>query len=482
MVKIINDIEITEVKINDPFTEPSSAVSQVGLGRKLYIESYGCQMNFSDSEIVTSIMNKAGFETTSQINEADVIFINTCSIRERAEQTIRNRLVHFNGLKKKKPDLTVGVLGCMAERLKDKFLDEEKMVDIVVGPDAYRDLPVLVGKAENGQKAVNTLLSREETYADISPVRIDSNGVSAFISIMRGCDNMCSFCVVPFTRGRERSRDPGSIVNEAKDLFCQGYREVTLLGQNVDSYRWTTLKDNSPEENPVQDKVNFAGLLALVAQIHADLRVRFSTSHPKDITDEVLVTMSRFENICKNIHLPAQSGSSAVLERMNRNYDREWYLGRVNAIRSILGSDCGLSSDFISGFCDEKDEEHLETLSLMDQASFDFSFMFAYSERPGTPAAKKMKDNVPDEKKKKRLQEIIDKQNHISLLRNRNDIGKNFKVLVEGYSKRSKDYLQGRNSANKVVIFPKGDVTKGSYVNIKIKDCTSATLYGEVTG
>jgi tRNA-2-methylthio-N6-dimethylallyladenosine synthase len=479
---LINDIDIinlnsydSEARNTTSLKNPSSKI------KKFYIESYGCQMNFSDSEIVTSIMKKDGFENTSSVYEADVIFINTCSIRERAEQTVRNRLVHFNGIKKKKPGLTIGVLGCLAERLKNKFLEEEKIVDIVVGPDAYRDLPGLVQKAESGQKAVNTYLSREETYADISPVRIDSNGVSAFISIMRGCDNMCSFCVVPFTRGRERSRDPQSIVQEAKDLFNQGYREVTLLGQNVDSYKWIPKNENSIIDNS-DHTVNFSVLLSMVAQIHHDLRVRFSTSHPKDITDEVLHTMAGYENICRNIHLPAQSGSSAVLERMNRTYDREWYLERVKAIRSILGEDCGLSSDFISGFCDETEKEHMETLSLMDAVRFDFSFMFAYSERPGTPAAKKMKDNIPDWIKKKRLQEVIDKQNQLSLERNRKDLDKTFKVLVEGFSKRSKNHLQGRNSGNKVVIFPKGNVLKGTYVNVKIRDCTSATLTGEVVG
>ncbi len=452
-----------------------------GKKKKLYIESYGCQMNFSDSEIVTSIMIREGFETTSQIENADLILINTCSIRDKAEQTVRNRLTQFNAVKKKNPALTVGVLGCMAERLKKKLLEEEKIVDIVVGPDAYRDLPNLVTKAEEGQKAVNTFLSREETYADISPVRLDSNGVTAFISIMRGCDNMCSFCVVPFTRGRERSRDPQSIIAEAKQLFDQGFREVTLLGQNVDSYKWPQSVSETKVEVPaVQTELNFAGLLELVASIQPDLRVRFSTSHPKDITDEVLHTMNRFENICNNIHLPAQSGNSRVLELMNRTYSREWYIDRVDAIRKIIGEECGISSDFIAGFCSETDEEHRDTLSLMDYVHYDFAYMFAYSERPGTLADKKYSDDIPEEVKKQRLSEIIDKQRIHSLERNKLDLNKVHKVLIEGYSKRSEDFLQGRNSANKVVVFPKQNYSKGQYVNVLVTECTSGTLIGEI--
>ncbi len=447
-----------------------------GSGRKLYMESYGCQMNFSDSEIVMSVMKNDGFETTSQPELADVIFINTCSIREKAEQTVRNRLMHFNGLKKRRPDLLVGVLGCMAERLKSKLLEEEKIVDLVVGPDAYRSLPLLVQQVDEGHKAVNTFLSREETYADINPVRIDSNGVTAFISIMRGCDNMCSFCVVPFTRGRERSRDPYSIVREAAGLFDDGYREVTLLGQNVDSYFWSGQGSGSTENTGA---VNFAGLLEMVARVHPELRVRFSTSHPKDMTDDVLYTMSKYDNICKYIHLPAQSGSSRILELMNRTYDREWYLDRIAAIRRILGTECGLSSDMIAGFCSETDEEHQESLSLMKAVEFDFSYMFAYSERPGTPAAKKLEDNIPLKIKKRRLQEIIDTQQALSLKRYKLDIGKTHKVLIEGFSKKSADFMQGRNSANKVVVFPKGGYEKGQYVNVLIRDCTSATLVGE---
>ena len=450
--------------------------------RKLYIESYGCQMNFSDSEIVTSILKKEGFGTTSSPEHADVILINTCSIREKAEQTVRNRLNFFNGVKKKNREVTVGVLGCMAERLKSKLLEEEKIVDLVLGPDAYRDLPKLVKQAEEGEKGINTFLSREETYADISPVRLNSNGVTAFISIMRGCDNMCSFCVVPFTRGRERSRDPHSIVKEAQELFDKGYREVTLLGQNVDSYKWSAEENNKARLNKKASEVeivNFANLIELVAKIHPDLRVRFSTSHPKDITDEVLHTMNKYENICNYIHLPAQSGNTRVLELMNRTYSREWYINRVDAIREILGEACGISSDMIAGFCTETEEEHQETLTLMDYVKYDFSYMFFYSERPGTLAAKKYEDDIPLEVKKRRLQEIIDKQRDISLERNKLDVGKTFRVLVEGKSKRSEDKVQGRNSANKVIIF-EGNIEKGTYVDVKVTDCTPATLFGEL--
>ena len=450
--------------------------------RKLYIESYGCQMNFSDSEIVTSILKKEGFGTTSSPEHADVILINTCSIREKAEQTVRNRLNFFNGVKKKNREVTVGVLGCMAERLKSKLLEEEKIIDLVLGPDAYRDLPKLVKQAEDGEKGINTFLSREETYADISPVRLNSNGVSAFISIMRGCDNMCSFCVVPFTRGRERSRDPFSIVQEAKELFENGYREATLLGQNVDSYKWSAEENNKIRLNrksEVGEIISFANLLEMVAKVHPDLRVRFSTSHPKDITDEVLHTMKKYENICKYIHLPAQSGNTRVLEMMNRTYSREWYIDRVDSIRKILGEECGISSDMITGFCSEKEEEHQDTLTLMDYVKYDFSYMFFYSERPGTLAAKKYADDIPLDTKKRRLQEVIDKQRQLSLERNQSDVGKEFKVLVEGTSKRSEEKMQGRNSANKVIIF-EADVPKGTYVNVRVTDCTPATLFGEL--
>ena len=429
-------------------------------------------------------MQKEGFDTTSQAELADIIFLNTCSIREKAEQTVRNRLTHFNGLKKQNPALVVGILGCMAERLKEKLLEEEKIVDMVVGPDAYRDLPKLINDADEGQKAVNVFLSREETYADINPVRLNSNGVTAFISIMRGCDNMCSFCVVPFTRGRERSRDPHSIVAEARGLFEQGYREVTLLGQNVDSYKWSPEENNKAklEKSGAAQIITFAQLLQLVAEIHPDLRIRFSTSHPKDITDEVLHTMARFENICKYIHLPAQSGNSRVLQQMNRTYDREWYLGRTTAIRNILGEECGISSDFIAGFCTETEEEHQETLSLMDLVKYDFSYMFFYSERPGTLAAKKFEDDIPLDVKKRRLNEIIQKQQQHALERNKLEVGKVQKVLIEGVSRKSEEQLQGRTSANKVVVFDRADLQKGQYVQVLITGCTGATLFGEVVG
>jgi tRNA-2-methylthio-N6-dimethylallyladenosine synthase len=481
LIKDIDIISAEEAQACDYKTTPDE---NTGKTKKLYIESYGCQMNFSDSEIVASIMKENGYDTTSDFEKADVIFLNTCSIREKAEQTVRKRLSQFNQIKKENPDLTIGVLGCMAERLKENLLSEEKIVDVVVGPDAYRDLPNLVAVAEEGQKAVNTFLSREETYADIAPVRLNSNGVTAFISIMRGCDNMCSFCVVPFTRGRERSRDPHSIVAEAKDLFEKGYREVTLLGQNVDSYKWSPEENNkarlNKKEEEVSQVVSFAHLLEMVAQVSPYLRVRFSTSHPKDITDEVLHTMKKYDNICKYIHLPVQSGNSRVLELMNRTYDREWYLDRVRAIREILGEECGISSDMIAGFCTETEEEHQDTLSLMDIVQYDFSYMFYYSERPGTLAAKKFEDDIPLEIKKRRLAEIIEKQSLLSNERNKLDLGKEQLILIEGTAKKSDQQLKGRNSANKVVIIPAGKAKKGDYVTVKITDCSPATLFGEV--
>jgi len=483
MENFITDLDIIKGNSEQNETTNISPNKNTGKKRKLFIESYGCQMNLSDSEIVSAIMIESGFDTTSQFDEADVIFLNTCSIREKAEQTIRNRLNQFNGIKKQKPELIIGILGCMAERLKSKLLEEEKIVDLVVGPDAYRDLSKLVEKVDQGHRAVNTLLSREETYADINPVRLTSNGVTAFISIMRGCDNMCSFCVVPFTRGRERSRDPYSIVKEAKQLFENGYREVTLLGQNVDSYLWSPnleLKGKAKiEKSGSEDTVNFAQLLALVAEVDPNLRIRFSTSHPKDITDEVLLTIKNYENVCKYIHLPVQSGNSRILNLMNRTYDRDWYLGRITAIREILGEECGISSDFIAGFCTETDDDHKDTLSIMDEVQFDFSYMFYYSERPGTLAAKKYKDDVPLKIKKERLSEIIAKQQAISLERNKQALGKYHKVLIEGESKKSNEYLQGRNSANKVVVFPKGNHNKGEYVIVLVEDCTTATLMGK---
>ncbi len=446
-------------------------------GRKLYIESYGCQMNFSDSEIVASILMEQGFETTKDYRDADVVFINTCSIRENAEQRVRNRLKEFESAKAKNPGMVVGVLGCMAERLKAKFLEEEKLVDVVVGPDAYRDLPNLIGKVDEGGRAVNVLLSREETYADISPVRLNTNGISAFISIMRGCDNMCSFCVVPFTRGRERSRDAASIVKEAQDLYNSGYKEVTLLGQNVDSYKYTPAAEEGAEVKPT---INFAQLLALVADVSPELRVRFSTSHPKDITDEVLHTIARYENICNYIHLPVQSGNSRVLELMNRTYDREWYINRIDAIRTII-PDCAISTDVITGFCTETEEEHQETLSMMDYVKYDYAYMFAYSERPGTLAAKRYEDDIPEDVKKRRLTEVVDLQREHSLFRIQNFVGKVQKVLIEGKSKRSDQDFCGRNDQNTMVVFPVDSRFKvGDYVNVLGESCTSATLIGRI--
>jgi tRNA-2-methylthio-N6-dimethylallyladenosine synthase len=458
----------------------------MGTQKKFYIESYGCQMNFSDSEIVASILSESGFGATGNYQEADLVLLNTCSIREKAEQTVRNRLQLFRQVKENRPGMLIGVLGCMAERLKGKFLEEEQLVDMVVGPDAYRTLPGLIGEAETGQKAVNVQLSRDETYADISPVRLDSNGVTAFVSIMRGCNNMCAFCVVPFTRGRERSRDAASIVRECRELFNKGYKEVTLLGQNVDSYYWidetTGTSDNAP--NTVAQSANvvtFAGLLEMVAQVDPSLRVRFSTSHPKDITDEVLYTMARYDNICKYVHLPVQSGSTRILQLMNRTYTREWYLSKIDRILAIL-PDCGLSTDIIAGFCTETEEDHRESLSLIGRARFDMSYMFFYSERPGTLAARRYTDDVPEEVKKRRLEEIVRLQNRLSLEKNREDLGKSFEVLIEGDSKKSVDDWRGRNSQNKVIVFPKADYPyrKGDYVQVKVNDCTGATLIGKI--
>lgn len=426
-------------------------------------------MNIADSEVVASILKDSGYKITEKIGEAELILINTCSIRENAEQRVWGRLDVISHLKKHKPQIIVGVIGCMAERLKEKLLETDKLVDIVVGPDAYRQLPLLVNEAESGHKGVNVLLSREETYADISPVRMDINGVTSFISIMRGCNNMCAYCVVPYVRGAERSRDPESIITEARDLLKKGYREVTLIGQNVDSYNWQ--KDGR--------KINFPSLLEMVALIDPALRVRFSTSHPKDMSDELLETMARYENICKHIHLPAQSGSSRILKLMNREYTREWYMDRISAIKRIL-PDCAISTDMIAGFCSETDEEHQETLSLMEWVVFDFSYMFKYSERPGTKAARKYKDDISEEVKTTRLNEIIALQSKLSAKSKKADIGKIYRVLVEGTSKRSPEYLYGRNSQNKVVVFPMEKAVKGDYVNVKIERCTSATLIGHI--
>jgi tRNA-2-methylthio-N6-dimethylallyladenosine synthase len=447
-------------------------------GKKLYLESYGCQMNFSDSEVVASILAKEGFSTTRNLEEADVILLNTCSIRENAETRVRNRLTDFKKKKEEYPELVVGILGCMAERLKKSLLEEEKLVDLVAGPDAYRDLPNLLQEVGTGQKAVNVLLSRDETYADISPVRLDQGGINAFVTITRGCDNMCSFCVVPFTRGRERSRDPETIVEECKDLFSKGYREVTLLGQNVDSYRWNItskgeLKDSS------KPTTNFAQLMEMVALVSPLLRVRFSTSHPKDMTDDVLEIMAAHENICPYIHLPVQSGNSEVLNRMNRGYSREWYIDRIQSIKRII-PECAISTDIITGFCGETEEEHKDTLSIMDLVAYDFAYMFKYSERPKTLAERRFSDDVPEEVKSRRLNEIIEKQLSHSLKSHQQQLGSLQKVLVEGPSKRSDDFYCGRNGRNSMVVFPKDSAEKGQYVLVRIEDCTSATLRGKI--
>lgn len=453
-------------------------VSEKNSGKKLFLESYGCAMNFSDSEIVASILMKEGYQTTRDANEADLVLMNTCAIRDNAEVRVRNRLNDFKKAKKKKPGLIIGIMGCMAERLKSNLLEEEKLVDIVIGPDAYRDLPNLVKQVEGGQKAVNVLLSREETYADINPVRLGSNGVAAYISIMRGCDNMCSFCVVPFTRGRERSRDPESIVHEAKYLFENGYKEVTLLGQNVDSYKWN-MNSKGEITDAQKPTVNFAQLLELVALVDPDLRVRFSTSHPKDMTDEVLEMMGKYENICKYVHLPVQSGNTNVLERMNRGYSREWYLNRIAAIRKFM-PDAGISTDVIIGFCGETDEEHADTLSLMKECVFDNAYMFKYSERPKTLAERKFKDDVSEELKGKRFEEVMAIQHASSYENNLKHVGKIHRVLIEGESKKSNEQLAGRNTQNAMIIFPKENYEKGMYVNVYVESCTKATLIGKV--
>ncbi|MFN7301087.1 MAG: tRNA (N6-isopentenyl adenosine(37)-C2)-methylthiotransferase MiaB [Bacteroidota bacterium] len=453
--------------------------------RRLYIESYGCAMNFSDSEIVATIMQENGFRPTTEEHEADVIFLNTCAIRDNAEQRIRERLKHLRGNKKRKGDLIIGVLGCMAERLKEKLLEEEKLVDVVAGPDAYRELPILINEVEDGRRSINVLLSLEETYADIAPTRLNSNGVSAFISIMRGCDNMCSFCVVPFTRGRERSRDPQSIVQEALALRHEGFREITLLGQNVDSYLWfgggpkKEYRQLSEEEKA--SAVDFADLLEMTAQAVPDMRIRYSTSHPRDITEKVVHTMARHRNICHYIHLPAQSGNDRILDLMNRNYTREWYMDKVRMIREIL-PDCGISCDIISGFCTETEEEHQDTLSLMEWAQFDFSYMYKYSERPGTLAARKYADDIPEETKIRRLQEIIELQNRISREKNQQFIGKEVVVLVEGRSKRSDNDWMGKNDQHIVTIFPKEHYKPGDLVRVRVEKASTTTLIGTALG
>lgn len=472
----MSSLELT-TKVHDEARQGEAfapfAVDENQYTKHFYIESYGCAMNFADSEIVASILNEAGYGATRNLEDANLILLNTCSIREKAEQRVRKRLTEFQEIKKNKPGTLVGMLGCMAERLKENLLQEEKLVDMVVGPDAYRSLPALVEEANGGQKAVNVLLSRDETYGDIAPVRLNSNGVQSFVSIMRGCNNMCSFCVVPFTRGRERSRDAYSIVQECQTLFEQGYREVTLLGQNVDSYYWI--------DETKDIVVTFAKLLEMVALINPLLRVRFSTSHPKDITDEVLHTIVKYENICNYIHLPVQSGSSRMLQMMNRTYSREWYMAKVDRIRELI-PDCGITTDIITGFCTETEEDHQETMSLMKYSQFDYGYMYFYSERPGTLAARRYADDVPEHVKKRRLAEVVETQNKLSQASYTADIGKTFNVLIEGDSKKSDQDWMGRNSQNKVLVFAKGNhgLQKGDYAMVKVNAATQGTLLGEI--
>jgi len=450
--------------------------------KNAYIESYGCQMNFADSEVVASILSKEGYSISKNIEDANLILINTCSIREKAEQTVRKRLEYFKSKKKYHSDFTVGVLGCMAERLKHKFLEEEKIVDLVVGPDSYKDIPNLLEEVANNREAVNVLLSKDETYGDIPPIRLNTNGVTAFVSITRGCDNMCTFCVVPFTRGRERSRDPKSILNEVSDLVSKGYKEITLLGQNVDSYLWYGggLKKDFDKANSLQKKtaLRFENLLSLVAKENPKIRIRFSTSNPQDMSIEVLKVMAKFDNICKYIHLPVQSGSNAILKKMNRQHTREEYIQLINSIRDIVPN-CGISHDMISGFPNETEKDHKDTLELMDYVKYDFGFMFAYSERPGTLAARKIKDDIPEKVKKRRLSEIILKQQEHSSFRTNEFLGKTVCVLIEKTSKRSQDFWSGRTTQNTVVVFPKEEFKLGDFVDVKINSCTSATLQGK---
>ena len=456
-----------------------------GNAKKLFIESYGCQMNMNDSEIVASILAKEGFNTTQSLEDADLVLVNTCSIREKAEQTVRNRLKKYNHAKKSNPKMKVGVLGCMAERLKEKFLEEEKIVDLVVGPDAYRDLPNLIEEVDAGRDAVNVILSKEETYGDVSPVRLNSNGVSAFVSITRGCDNMCTFCVVPFTRGRERSRNPKSIIEEIRSMQDQNFKEITLLGQNVDSYLWYgggLKKDfKTASEIAKATAVNFAQLLDMCATEFPKMRFRFSTSNPQDMTLEVIHVMAKHRNICKYIHLPVQSGSNRMLKAMNRLHTREEYVELVKNIYEII-PEMALSQDMIAGFCGETEDDHKDTLDLMEQVKYSFGFMFAYSERPGTLAARKMEDDVPLATKKRRLQEIIDLQQQHSLYRAQEHVGKVEEVLIEGTSKKNPNEWKGRNTQNTVVVFPKENYKLGDFVNVQINDCTSTTLKGVAVG
>lgn len=474
-------------KIIDETIQGQTLIKQTNKNntKKLYIESYGCAMNFSDSEIVASILNQQGYNTTDQLSEADLVLVNTCSIRDKAEQTVRKRLEKYNAVKKHNPAMKVGVLGCMAERLKHKFLEEEKIVDLVVGPDAYKDLPHLLEEVDNGREAINVILSKEETYGDISPVRLQSNGVSAFVSITRGCDNMCTFCVVPFTRGRERSRDPKSILQEVNGLWTKGYKEITLLGQNVDSYLWYGggLKKDFKNASEMQKAtaVHFAELLEMVAKAQPGMRIRFSTSNPQDMTLDVIQVMSKYRNICNYIHLPVQSGSDRILKKMNRLHTREEYFKLIDNIRAII-PDCGISQDMIAGFPSETEEDHEDTLSLMEYVKYDFGYMFAYSERPGTLGAKKFDDDVPESTKKRRLQDIIDVQQKHSRLRTEQHLGHTEEVLIEKESKKSNLQWSGRNTQNTTVVFPKEHYKVGDYVLVKMKDCTSATLIGEAVG
>ncbi|SFB88185.1 tRNA-i(6)A37 thiotransferase enzyme MiaB [Zunongwangia mangrovi] len=476
MEKIIDEKQQGNSLVMEPKTENK---------RKLFIESYGCQMNFSDSEIVASILSKEGYNTTQQLEEADLVLVNTCSIREKAEQTVRKRLEKYNAVKRTNPNMKVGVLGCMAERLKSKFLEEEKIVDLVVGPDAYKDLPNLINEVEEGRNAVNVILSKEETYGDISPVRLQTNGVSAFVSITRGCDNMCTFCVVPFTRGRERSRDPQSIIEEVNDLATKEYKEITLLGQNVDSYLWYGggLKKDFKDATPMQKATatNFAALLKMVAEAQPKMRIRFSTSNPQDMTLDVIEVMAAHRNICNYIHLPVQSGSDKMLKKMNRLHTREEYFSLIDNIKKII-PDCGISHDIITGFPTETEEDHQDTISLMKYVKYDFGFMFAYSERPGTMAARKFEDDIPEETKKRRLSEIVALQQEHSKYRTEQFLGKTVEVLIEKASKKSDAHWSGRNTQNTVVVFPKENYKVGDFVNVKVNDCTSATLIGEAVG
>ncbi|HLV93280.1 MAG TPA: tRNA (N6-isopentenyl adenosine(37)-C2)-methylthiotransferase MiaB [Aequorivita sp.] len=475
-------------KIIDESKQGSTLVleNKGGNSKKLYIESYGCQMNFSDSEIVASILADQGYNTTNHLEDADLVLVNTCSIRDKAEQTVRKRLEKYNAVKRENnPNMKVGVLGCMAERLKEKFLEEEKIVDMVVGPDAYKDIPNLLKEVEDGRDAVNVILSKDETYADISPVRLGGNGITAFVSITRGCDNMCTFCVVPFTRGRERSRDPHSIVREVNDLAEKGYKEITLLGQNVDSYLWYGggLKKDFKNATEMQKATatNFAQLLELVTLAQPKMRIRFSTSNPQDMTEDVLHVMAKYDNICNSIHLPVQSGSDRILKEMNRQHTREEYFALIDKVRELI-PDCGISHDMIVGFPTETEEDHQQTLSLMEYVKYDFGFMFMYSERPGTLAARKLEDDVPEEVKKRRLVEIVDLQREHSAFHTKKMVGKTVEVLIERESKKSDLEWSGRTPQNTVVVFPKENYKPGDFVDVKIIDCTTATLIGEAVG